>query len=106
MPLPKIISSSASLLDAAVKYSIIDKKGAWYTWGDEKVGQGRENAKLYLEQNPDAAAAIEKVVREKIFQKNASPADLSKSGPAAGAAAPRSKSDVDGASVISADDLF
>lgn len=102
----KGISWSASLLDAAVKYSIIDKKGAWYTWGDEKVGQGRENAKLYLEQNPDAATTVEKVVREKIFQKNASPADLSKSGPAAGAAAPRPRSDVDGASVISADDLF
>jgi len=65
----KGISASASLLDAAVKYSIIDKKGAWYTWGEEKVGQGRENAKLYLEQNPDMASLIEKAVREKMAQK-------------------------------------
>ena len=56
-----------SLLDAAVKYDVIDKKGAWYTWGEEKVGQGRDNAKLYLEQNPEAAVSIEKRVRDLIF---------------------------------------
>jgi len=63
----KGISWSGSLVDAAVKYGIIDKKGAWYTWGEEKVGQGRDNAKLYLEQNPDATAMIEKKVREAVF---------------------------------------
>jgi recombination protein RecA len=64
----KGISWSGSLIDGAVKYGIIDKKGAWYTWGEEKVGQGRDNAKLFIEQNPDAAASIEKSVRELIFQ--------------------------------------
>jgi recombination protein RecA len=63
----KGISWSGSLVDAAVKYGIIDKKGAWYTWGEEKVGQGRDNAKLFIEQNPDIAARIEKNVRELIF---------------------------------------
>ncbi|HTX71338.1 MAG TPA: recombinase RecA, partial [Rectinemataceae bacterium] len=63
----KGISWSGSLIDAAVKYGIVDKKGAWYTWGEEKVGQGRDNAKLYLEQNPDAAQQIEKRVRELVF---------------------------------------
>ncbi len=63
----KGISWAGSLLDAAVKYDVIDKKGAWYTWGEEKVGQGRDNARLYLEQNPEAAAGIEKKVRELIF---------------------------------------
>ncbi len=63
----KGISWAGSLLDAAVKYDVIDKKGAWYTWGEEKVGQGRDNARLYLEQNPAAAATIEKRVRELIF---------------------------------------
>jgi recombination protein RecA len=62
----KGISWSGSLIDAAVKYAVIDKKGAWYTWGEEKVGQGRDNAKLYLEQNPEAATTIEKRVRELI----------------------------------------
>ena len=109
----KGISWSASLLDAAVKYSIIDKKGAWFTMGDEKVGQGRENAKLYLEQNPDTAAKVEAIVREKIFQKAASQsAAMASNGaasPSAGAAAPESRkasSETDSAGVISADDLF
>jgi len=64
----KGISWAGSLLDAAVKYEVIDKKGAWYTWGEEKVGQGRDNARLYLEQNLDAAAGIEKRVRGLIFE--------------------------------------
>ena len=63
----KGISWAGSLIDAAVKYGVVDKKGAWYTWGEEKVGQGRDNAKLYMEQNPEAAASIEKRVRELIF---------------------------------------
>jgi recombination protein RecA len=63
----KGISWAGSLIDAAVKYDVIDKKGAWYTWGEEKVGQGRDNAKLYIEQNPEAAATIEKRIRELIF---------------------------------------
>jgi len=63
----KGISWSGSLVDAAVKYGVIDKKGAWYTKGEEKIGQGRDNAKLYIEQNPEAAVAIEKRVRELIF---------------------------------------
>lgn len=109
----KGISWSASLLDAAVKYSVVDKKGAWFTWGEEKIGQGRENAKLYLEQNPDAAITIEAVVREKIFQKAtaaqngvaiASP--LSPSEIKAIASSGKPKSGTEGASVISADDLF
>jgi len=103
----KGISWSASLLDAAVKYSIIDKKGAWYTWGDEKVGQGRENAKLYLEQNPEPTAIIEKAVRVKIFEKASAQSSGTVQGEAANAiAALKPKNEIDGASVISADDLF
>jgi recombination protein RecA len=63
----KGISWAGSLLDAADKYEVIDKKGAWYTRGEEKVGQGRDNAKLYLEQNPETAADVDKKVRELIF---------------------------------------
>jgi len=63
----KGISASGSLVDAAVKYGIIDKKGAWYTRGEEKIGQGRDNAKAYIEQNPELAAQIEKEVRAKMF---------------------------------------
>ena len=103
----KGISWSASLLDAAVKYSIIDKKGAWYTWGDEKVGQGRENAKLYLEQNPEPTVIIEKAVRAKIFEKASAQSSGTVQGEVISAtAAPKPKNEIDGASVISADDLF
>ncbi|MCQ2611438.1 MAG: recombinase RecA [Treponema sp.] len=63
----KGISWSASLLDMAVKHGFIDKKGAWYTAGEEKVGQGKENAVAFIEQNPDFAAKIEKAIREKVF---------------------------------------
>ncbi|MEN6477490.1 MAG: recombinase RecA [Rectinema sp.] len=65
----KGLSWSGSLIDAAVKCGIIDKRGAWYTRGEEKVGQGRENAKAYLEQNPEMAAELERTVRAKIFAK-------------------------------------
>jgi recombination protein RecA len=63
----KGISASGSLIDAAVKYDVVDKKGAWYAFGEDKIGQGRDNAKLFVEQNPDVAAEIERRVREKIF---------------------------------------
>lgn len=63
----KGVSATASLLDAAVKYGFIDKKGAWFTTETEKVGQGRENAIAFLEQNKDFAKDIEMKLREKMF---------------------------------------
>lgn len=63
----KGISASASLLDSAVKHGIIDKRGAWYTMGDTKVGQGKENAVQFIEQNPEIAAEVEKKIREIVF---------------------------------------
>ncbi len=63
----KGVSAMSSLLDGAVKYGLIDKKGAWYTTETEKVGQGRENALNFLEQNPDFTKDIEIRLREKMF---------------------------------------
>jgi recombination protein RecA len=63
----KGISASASLLDGAVKYGIIDKKGAWFSFGEEKVGQGRDSAREYLEQHPEFAAEIEAKLKKQIF---------------------------------------
>jgi len=63
----KGISASASLIDAAVKCGIVDKKGAWYTYGEEKLGQGRENAKSIIEQNKELADEIEAKVRVIFF---------------------------------------
>jgi recombination protein RecA len=63
----KGVSAIGSLLDAAVKHTIIDKKGAWFSYGEEKVGQGRENAKEYLEQNPAFAKEVEAKLRKIMF---------------------------------------
>jgi recombination protein RecA len=63
----KGISASGSLLDAAVKYEIIEKKGAWFSYGEEKVGQGRENAKEFLERNPELSAQIAESLRKIMF---------------------------------------
>lgn len=63
----KGVSAAASLLDCAVKHGLIDKKGAWYTRGEEKVGQGKENAVAFLEQNKDYAHTLEVQLREQLF---------------------------------------
>lgn len=58
------ISKSGDLLDVAVGIDVIKKAGAWYSYNDEKMGQGRENSKNFLEENGDIAAEIEAKVRE------------------------------------------
>ena len=109
----KGISRSASLLDAAVKYGIIDKKGAWFTYGEEKVGQGRENAKAYLESNPDISLEIEKLVRARMLPvgPTGQAAKEAKEGmPSIEAAVDQSPADTQkketGPEVIGIDDLF
>ena len=61
----KGISKVGELIDLGAKADIVEKSGAWYAYKGEKIGQGRENAKLFLEQNPKAAAEIEMSIREK-----------------------------------------
>tara|TARA_B100000809_G_scaffold252465_1_gene287211 strand:+ start:514 stop:921 length:408 start_codon:yes stop_codon:yes gene_type:complete len=61
----KGISKSGELIDLGAQADIVEKSGAWYAYKGEKIGQGRENAKLYLEQNPKVAAEIEMAIREK-----------------------------------------
>ncbi|MDR1635733.1 MAG: recombinase RecA [Treponema sp.] len=63
----KGVSAVGSLLDAAVKYEIIDKKGAWYSQGEEKIGQGRDSALSYLEQNAEFAKKTEAQLRKLMF---------------------------------------
>ena len=63
----KGISASGSLLDAALKFELINKSGSWYSYGEERIGQGRENAKLFLENNNDIAVELEKKLREILF---------------------------------------
>ena len=63
----KGISATASLLDSAVKHGLIDKRGAWYTRGEEKVGQGKDNAISFLEQNADYTKQLETQLRNELF---------------------------------------
>ncbi len=63
----KGISASGSMLDAAVMNNLIEKSGSWYSYGTEKIGQGRENAKLFLEKNETIFSEIEKKVKEILF---------------------------------------
>jgi len=58
------ISKIGDLLDLATEMDIIDKHGSWYSYGDIRIGQGRENSKEYLKQNEELALEIEKAVRE------------------------------------------
>lgn len=60
----KGISKSGCIVDLAVNADIIQKSGAWFSYNDEKIGQGKENAKLYLENNPEIMEEIDKKVRE------------------------------------------
>jgi len=69
----KGISAVGSLLDCAVKYDIIKKSGAWYSYNDEKIGQGRENTRDYLETHPDFMKELDKKLRAQIFPGRESP---------------------------------
>jgi recombination protein RecA len=60
----KGISKVGELVDLGAKAGVVEKSGAWYAYKGEKIGQGRENAKIYLEKNPKVAAEIEKVIRD------------------------------------------
>ncbi len=56
------ISKTGELVDYGVKLDIVDKAGAWFSYGDSKIGQGRENSKVFLRENPEIAKEIEKKI--------------------------------------------
>ncbi|HTV91843.1 MAG TPA: recombinase RecA [Verrucomicrobiae bacterium] len=58
------ISKMGSILDVALEQNIVGKSGSWYTYGDQRIGQGRENAKAFLEEHLDMASEIEVKIRE------------------------------------------
>ncbi len=58
------ISKVGELVDLGVKGGIVDKSGAWFSYDSQRLGQGRENAKSFLRQNPEVAAAIESAIRQ------------------------------------------
>ena len=62
------ISKWGELVDLAVQLDLINKSGSWFCIGDERIGQGRDNAKLYLQEHPDVADRIEQEVRENMWK--------------------------------------
>ena len=58
------ISTEGDVLDLAVIHGIVDKAGAWFSYKDAKIGQGREASMVYLRENPKVMAEIEKAVRD------------------------------------------
>ena len=58
------ISKTGELLDLGVNANIVEKAGAWFSYNGERIGQGRENAKKFLIENPAGASTIENAVRE------------------------------------------
>jgi len=57
------ISKMGELVDLGVKAGVVDKSGSWFSYGDQRIGQGRENAKTFLTDNPDLAFEIEDKIR-------------------------------------------
>jgi len=64
----KGICKVGNILDVAVNLDIIKKAGAWFSYNDEKLGQGRDKAKEYLQENPEVLAEVESLVREKLAE--------------------------------------
>jgi recombination protein RecA len=58
------VSKLGELIDLGVKAGVVEKSGAWFSCDSQRIGQGRENAKTFLKDNPDLAAKIEAAVRQ------------------------------------------
>jgi recombination protein RecA len=61
------ISYYGSLLDCALKYELVQKSGSWFSFGEERIGQGRDNAREFLQKNPAIAKTLEEKLRKTIF---------------------------------------
>jgi recombination protein RecA len=68
------ISKTGELVDLGVEHKLVVKSGAWYSYGDVRLGQGRENSKQFLRDNPDLADEIETKIREKLGMQALAPA--------------------------------
>ncbi|MGH6930126.1 MAG: recombinase RecA, partial [Dongiaceae bacterium] len=58
------ISKNGELIDLGVAAGVVEKSGAWFSYNSQRIGQGRENAKTFLKENPAIAAEIEKAIRQ------------------------------------------
>jgi recombination protein RecA len=60
------ISREGELLDLAIERNLVQKSGTWFSFGEERIGQGRENARMWLKEHPDAVAELDVKVRESL----------------------------------------
>jgi recombination protein RecA len=58
------VSKTGELIDLGIRAGLVEKSGSWFSYGSQRIGQGRENAKTYLRDNPTVAAELEKAIRE------------------------------------------
>ena len=84
----KGISKTGEIVDLAVQFDIIQKSGAWFSYGEMRIGQGRENAKQFLEDHPEICDEVEAKVREAFKAATAAPQRKSAAAPAAEPIAP------------------
>jgi recombination protein RecA len=75
------ISKTGELIDIGMEQGLIDKSGAWYTYGKDRIGQGKENAREYLKDHPETADEIERRIREKVMLSPAAGDDAPESVP-------------------------
>ena len=72
------ISREGTLLDMAVERDIIHKSGAWFSYKDQRIGQGRENARLYLRDHPEITDEIDAIIRQEDLRGQARKADCAR----------------------------
>ena len=58
------VSKESELIDLGVKYNLVEKAGAWYSYGKDRIGQGKDNSRIFLKDNPDIAMEIENKIRD------------------------------------------
>lgn len=85
------ISRVGELVDLAVKADVIQKAGAWFSYGEQRLGQGRDNVKILFQQNPELAAEIEKKLWENIDKLTAKPSKAAKAVSAKPVEAPKAE---------------
>ena len=69
------ISREGEIIDLGVKQGIVNKSGAWYSYGDNRIGQGKDNVRQFLKENPDIAHEIEAQIRAKLLPETAAAAE-------------------------------
>ena len=64
------VSREGELIELGVEHGLVKKSGAWYSYGEDRIGQGKDNVRQFLKENPDMAAEIERQIREKLLPKS------------------------------------